>query len=290
MLAAPPFRSRTVRPTDQRPTDQRTGEPANHTEGSGRDIIAGHGTVRRAILPAMRIDLKSISRAVGIAVPIVFGLLVGRALSPWLPQFAAWVHTMGVWAPIAFLAAYVAVCLLMLPAFMLTMVAGAVFGVTKGSLLVMAGALIGGTSAFLLARYVAREQVARRVAKNPTLSAIDRVVGEDGLRLVFLLRLSPAVPFVLTNYALGVTRVKLRDFMLGTFGLTPIVLTYAAYGSASGAGPKADGSSPVSGPVLAVGIIATVGLGLILARIARRAMQEAEATKAVREAMPTGGR
>ncbi len=228
----------------------------------------------------MRFDLKTISRAVGVAIPIVFGLLVGRMVAPWLPQFADWVNTMGVWGPIAFVAAYVAVVVLMLPAFLLTMAGGAVFGMLKGSLLVMIGALTGGTAAFLIGRYVARDQVAKRVAKNHTLSAIDRVVGEDGLRLVFLLRLSPAVPFVLTNYALGVTRVKLRDFVLGTFGLAPIVFTYAAYGSASGAGPTPDGSSPISGPLLLVGIVVTVVLGLLLARITQRALNEADVARA----------
>jgi len=233
----------------------------------------------------MRFDLKNITRAVGIAVPLVFGLLVGRLLTPWLPQFAAWVHTMGAWAPFAFVGAYIVAVVLMLPAFLLTMVAGAVFGMVKGSALVMTGAIIGGTTAFLLGRYVARDQVAKRVAKNATLAAIDRVVGEDGLRLVFLLRLSPVVPFVLTNYALGVTRVKLRDFVLGTFGLTPIVLVYAAFGSASGAGPRPDGSSPISGKIMVAAVIVTVALALFLTRVAQRALNEAEAARAKADAL-----
>ena len=227
----------------------------------------------------MRFDLKSVLRAVGVAIPIVFGLVIGRLLSPWLPQFAAWVHTLGVWAPFAFVGAYVIVVICMFPAFLLIMVGGAVFGVVNGSMLAMTGALIGGTCAFLIGRYLARDAVARRVAKNPILSAIDRAVGEDGMKLVFLLRLSPAIPFVLSNYALGVTRVKLSHFIVGTIGLTPIVLTYAAYGSATGAGPRPDGSSAVSPTVLAIGIVATVILGILLARIAQRAMRDAEAAK-----------
>lgn len=227
----------------------------------------------------MRFDTKSILRATGVAIPIVFGLVIGRLLSPYLPQFAAWVHTLGLWAPFAFVGAYVIVVICMLPAFLLIMVGGAVFGVVKGSALALTGALIGGTCAFLIARYLARDVVARRVAHNPTLSAIDRAVGEDGMKLVFLLRLSPAIPFVLSNYALGVTRVKLVDFMVGTIGLTPIVLAYAAFGSASGAGPRPDGSSAISPPVLAVGIVATIILLFLLARITQKAMREAEAAK-----------
>lgn len=227
----------------------------------------------------MRIDLKSVAKAVGAAVPIVAGLALGRLVSPWLPEFAAWVNTLGVWAPIGYVVAYVAVVILMLPAFLLIMAGGAVFGVVKGSMLALAGALVGGTFAFLIARYFARSFVERRVAANPTLAALDRVIGEDGLKLVFLLRLSPAVPFVLSNYALGITNVRLRDFVLGTVGLVPMVLTFAAYGSASGAGPRADGSPAVSPVMLTLGIIVTVVLGLLLARIVQKALKQAELTR-----------
>jgi uncharacterized membrane protein YdjX (TVP38/TMEM64 family) len=224
----------------------------------------------------MRIDLKAVTRAVGIAVPIIFGLALGRVISPWLPGFSAWVHTLGVWAPIVYVVAYVLVVVLMMPAFLVIMAGGAVFGVAEGTALAMTGALVGGTCAFLIARYFARGLVEKRVAANPTLAEIDRVVGEDGMWIIFLLRLSPAIPFVLSNYALGVTKVKLRDYIIGTFGLIPIVLTYSAYGKASGAGPRPDGSSALSPTVLTVGIIATVVLGLLLARIVQKAIKKAE--------------
>ena len=224
----------------------------------------------------MRFDLKALLRAAGMALPIVAGILFGRMVSPWLPDFAAWVNSLGVWAPIAFVGAYVAVVVLMLPAFLLIMAAGAVFGVTKGSLLALTGAVLGGTAAFLIGRHVARSTVERRLATHPTMSALDRVIGEDGLKLVFLLRLSPAVPFVLSNYALGITRVRLRDFFIGTFGLAPIVVMYATYGSASGAAPNPDGSAAVSPLMLGAGIVVTVLLGLVLARMVQRALHEAE--------------
>lgn len=236
----------------------------------------------------MRPDLTAISRVIGIALPIVLGLMLGRFVSPWLPEFSAWVNTLGVWAPLAFVAAYVLAVVLMLPAFLLIMAGGAVFGLVKGSLLALTGAMLGGTSAFLIGRHFAREFVARRVATNPSLSAIDRVVGEDGLKLVFLLRLSPAVPFVLSNYTLGVTRVRLRDFVLGTFGLAPIVVTYAAYGSASGAGPRPDGTPAVSPLMLTLGIIMTVLLGLLLARIVQKALREADLARLEQLREPAG--
>ena len=174
------------------------------------------------------------------------------------------------------------ICLM--PVFLLTIASGAVFGVTHASLYVMTASLTGGLCSFLIARYLIREKVSARIARDPRLSAIDRAVGEDGRRLVFFLRLSPVVPFVLTNYALGATRVKLPDYLLGTLGLAPIVISYAAFGKAAGATNEATGESALSWPVLAVGVLATVFLGWLIARIARRAIAEAEAEQLARAA------
>ncbi len=227
----------------------------------------------------MSLDIRStasgVVRAASIAVPIVGGLAIGQLATPYLPGFAAWVQTLGMWAPLAFVVAYIGVVLFMLPAFLLTMAGGAVFGVVKGSALVLTGATIGGTMAFLLGRTILRASVARRVAANPTLSAVDRVIGDDGLRLMFLLRLSPAIPFVLSNYALGVTRVRTRDFVMAMPGMLPIIASYAAFGAAGAKAANGEGALPM--PVLALGVIATVVLGLHFARMTQRAIREAEA-------------
>ncbi len=227
----------------------------------------------------MSIDFRraktGLVRAAGIAVPLIAGITVGQLATPYLPGFSSWVQTLGVWAPLAFLAAYVGVVVFVLPAFLLNMAAGAVFGVVNGSLLVMTGATIGGTLAFLLGRTVLRASVARRVAAHPTLSAVDRVIGNDGLRLMFLLRLSPAIPFVLSNYALGVTRVRTRDFVMAMPGMLPIIASYAAFGAAGAKAASGKGALPM--PVLVLGIVATVVLGLLFARMTQRAIRDAEA-------------
>ncbi|WP_310571431.1 TVP38/TMEM64 family protein [Gemmatimonas sp.] len=227
----------------------------------------------------MPLDLKSaatgLMRAAGIAVPLVVGIAIGQLATPYLPGFSVWVQTLGAWAPLAFVAAYIGVVLFMLPAFLLTMAGGAVFGVVKGSALVLAGATIGGTLAFLLGRTVLRASVARRVAAHPTLSAVDRVIGDDGLRLMFLLRLSPAIPFVLSNYALGVTRVRTRDFVMAMPGMLPIIASYAAFGAAGAKAANGKGALPM--PVLMLGVVATVVLGLLFARMTQKALRDAEA-------------
>ncbi len=225
-------------------------------------------------ISSMRGVLTTLGKLLGIALPIAFGIGVGKIATPYLPGFTHWMHTLGAWAPVAFVLAYVAAVVLMLPAFLFTMAAGAVFGVVQGSLLVLISATIGGTVAFLLGRTVLRESVARRVAAHPTLSVIDRVIGDDGFWLMFLLRLSPAIPFVLSNYALGVTRVRTRDFVLAMAGMTPIIASYAAFGSAGAS--ESTGGATMPPWVLALGIVATAVLGVLLARITQRALRTAE--------------
>lgn len=231
--------------------------------------------------PAIKSTVTGLMRAAAIALPVVAGIALGQLATPYLPAFTVWVQTLGVWAPLAFLAAYIGVVLCMLPAFLLTMAAGAVFGVAKGSALVLAGATIGGTLAFLLGRTVLRASVARRVAAHPTLSAVDRVIGDDGLRLMFLLRLSPAIPFVLSNYALGVTRVRTRDFVLAIPGMLPIIASYAALGAAGAHAANGKGALPIPVLVLVLGVIATVLLGLLFTRMMQRALRDAEVRRKV---------
>jgi uncharacterized membrane protein YdjX (TVP38/TMEM64 family) len=212
-----------------------------------------------------------------LVLPITLGVALGLWVSPLLPQFAARVHALGVWAPVAFVVAYVAVVVLMMPAFLMIIAGGAVFGTAYGSALAMTGSVLGGSVAFLIARHLAREPVAKRVARNPKLAIIDRSIGREGARIVFLLRLSPAVPFVLSNYALGITQVRYSHFVMGTLGLVPMVLAFAAYGNAAGA-TTINGKAQTPPWMLGVGLVATILLGVVLGRIAQRALR-AESTR-----------
>lgn len=224
----------------------------------------------------MKSHFANFGRLLGVIAPIAGAVACGQFLAPYLPSFVAWVESLGVLGPIVFMVVYVVGVICLMPVFLLTIASGAVFGVARASFYVMSSSMAGAFFAFLIARYLMRDLVAGRIARNPTLAALDRVVGEDGRRLVFLLRLSPVVPFVLSNYALGATRVKLVDFMIGTLGLAPIVVSYAAFGKAAGATNAATGKPALSLPVLIAGIGATLLLGWLVARMARRAIAEAE--------------
>lgn len=231
---------------------------------------------------------ESTSRSGGVSpARIVLALLVvvalvvgGRQLSGQLPRLTAAVESLGVWGPIVFIAAYAVACVAFVPASLLTLGAGALFGVVKGTIIVFIGATLGATLAFLIARYVARDWVSERVQRDPRFSAIDRAIAAQGRRVVFLLRLSPVIPFNVLNYALGLTQVRAADYVVASLGMIPGTLLYVYSGSVAGTVIGAAGASaPVRGPgfyaVLGLGLAATAAVTILVTRVARRALAEA---------------
>jgi uncharacterized membrane protein YdjX (TVP38/TMEM64 family) len=193
-------------------------------------------------------------------------------------DFAEWVQSLGAWAPLAFVAGYTVVALLLMPAFLLTLAAGALWGFWWGLLLAMTGAVCGATCAFLGARSVLRGLVERYVMRHPRLVAIDRAVESEGARLVLLLRLSPAVPFVLLNYVLGVSRISLRDHFVGLLGMIPTAAMYVYAGKVAGdLAALASGAAVPRGTayyvLLTLGFGATVLATVLVTRAAKRALQ-----------------
>ena len=150
--------------------------------------------------------------------------------------------------PFAFVVSYAIAVLVLIPASAMTIVAGAWYGVARGTAYALIGALIGSTGAFLVARYGARDFVARRLAAlsiGGRLGAVERAVTARGLPIVFLLRLSPIVPFNFLNYALGLTTIKLRDFLVASAGMIPGAIMYAYAGKVAGVALAVAGEAQV---------------------------------------------
>jgi uncharacterized membrane protein YdjX (TVP38/TMEM64 family) len=117
-----------------------------------------------------------------------------------------WIGKLGPWGPAIFIGIYVVAAVLFIPGSVLTLGAGALFGVVLGSVCVSISATLGATAAFLVGRYLARNAIARKIERNEKFSAIDRVVADEGWKIVLLTRLSPVFPFTLLNYAFGLTK------------------------------------------------------------------------------------
>jgi uncharacterized membrane protein YdjX (TVP38/TMEM64 family) len=219
------------------------------------------------------------ARIGGALAAVIALVLLGRAGGTYLPAFATWVDAQGAWGPLAFIAGYAVATVALVPGSLLTLAAGAVFGVAAGTAYVFVGAVLGATLAFLVARHAARRPVERRIAGDPRFERIDAAVARDGRKIVFLLRLSPVLPFNLLNYALGLTRVRLGDYLLASVGMLPGTLLYVYSGRmvqdvASLAGGVGVERSAGYYAVLALGLIATGIVTLTVTRIARRALRK----------------
>jgi uncharacterized membrane protein YdjX (TVP38/TMEM64 family) len=206
-------------------------------------------------------------------------LLFGRAIAGYVPRFALAVEGLGPWGPAAFVLGYAVAAVAFVPGSLLTLAAGALFGLARGVAYAMLGATLGAIAAFVVSRYVVRGRVERRVRADPRFAAIDDAVARQGGRIVFLLRLSPVLPYNVLNYALGVTRVRLVSFALGCAGMLPGTALYVYYGKLAGDVAGAVGGAPPRGPgyyaVLAVGLVATIAVTVLVTRLARRALKEA---------------
>jgi uncharacterized membrane protein YdjX (TVP38/TMEM64 family) len=191
-----------------------------------------------------------------------------------------WVQELGAIGAIAFIGLYVLATVLFLPGSVLTLGAGVVFGVGAGSIYVLIGATIGATLAFLIGRYLARGWVVRRMAGHAQFRAIDQAIARAGFKIVLLTRLSPVFPFNLLNYALGVTQVSLKDYILASVGMIPGTIMYVYIGSlagslaTTGASGQAAAAQPVQWGLRILGFGATVAVTLYLTRIARTALQQ----------------
>lgn len=230
-------------------------------------------------------DKKPASRGklvltLGAAAVLVAALILGgRQAGQYLPQFAAWVESLGWLGPLVFILGYAVATVAFIPGSLLTLAAGAIFGLVQGTLYTLVGATLGASAAFLVARYGARGWIERRIAGNARFAAIDRAVGREGFKIVALLRLSPVFPFNLLNYSLGLTRVRFLDYLLASVAMLPGTLLYVYYGKAAGSlAAVAGGVKAERGPeywlTLGLGLAATIAVTTVITRLAGRALRQ----------------
>jgi uncharacterized membrane protein YdjX (TVP38/TMEM64 family) len=194
------------------------------------------------------------------------------------------ISELGPWAPFWFVVAYVVACIVFFPGVILTLGAGILFSIPMGTILVSIGAALGAGCAFLISRYAARNWVVRKFSSNPLFQAVDGAVERDGWKIVGLIRLSPAFPFIPLNFVFGLTKIPFWQFFFVTWaGILPSCALFVYLGSLIGdlaelgARPIASGNSKwiVSG----IGLASAVVVSILVTRIARRSLAEAAAIR-----------
>ena len=168
-------------------------------------------------------------------------------------------------APLLFILLYALATVLFVPGSVLTVTGGALFGPGWGTLWNLTGATLGATVAFLAARDLGSDWVARR--SGARLTSLVRGVEEEGWRFVAFVRLVPLFPFNLVNYAFGLTRIRLSEYVLASFlCMAPGALAYTYLGYA-GREAAAGEAGSIHKALLALALLATIAF---LPRLLRR--------------------
>jgi uncharacterized membrane protein YdjX (TVP38/TMEM64 family) len=230
---------------------------------------------------------KQSKRAIGrlaTLIAIVIALFLAMKFLPvqqWLRSFNDWVGQMGVAGIFIFIIVYAVATVLLAPGAILTIGAGFAFGLWKGFLAVSGGATLGASLAFLVARFIARDKIEAIAKGNEKFRNIDSAIGKQGAKLIFLLRLSPVIPFNLSNYFYGLTGVKFWPYVLASWiGMMPGTFLYVYIGTAGKAAvaAAAGGAAVKHGwqywTFLGVGLAATVIVTIWVTKIARDALKK----------------
>ena len=192
-------------------------------------------------------------------------------MTHWLLEFQAYVRGAGAIGYLAYIGVYAICVVFFVPATILTLGAGAIFGLAGGTLVVIAGATLGATLAFLLARTVLRERVERMAARHPKFRALDEAITREGTKIVFLVRLSVLFPFTWINYVLGLTGVRLRTYIWTTLvGIAPATFAFVYIGSIANEAATASRTRLI---VYIVGAVAALVVSILVGRIATKALR-----------------
>jgi uncharacterized membrane protein YdjX (TVP38/TMEM64 family) len=208
---------------------------------------------------------------------VVVALFVAARVLPvgeWLRAFQSWVAHKGIWGGVIYGIVYTAAVLLFVPGSVLTIGAGLVFGLLWGTVIVSIASTAAAALAFLIARYLARDRVEALAKRNQRFRAIDHAIREKGWRVVALLRLSPLVPFSVSNYLYGLTPVSFGPYVLASWiAMLPATVLYVWIGAAGKAAADAgggQGKSPLEWALLGAGLVATAVVTVMITRTARR--------------------
>ena len=217
---------------------------------------------------------------------IVIALFLAMKFLPiqqWLQSFNDWVGQMGAVGILIFIGVYAVATVLLAPGSILTIGAGFAFGLWKGFLAVSAGSTLGAALAFLVARFIARDKVEAIANRNEKFRRVDEAIGKQGAKLILLLRLSPVIPFNLSNYFYGLTSVKFWPYVLVSWiGMIPGTFLYVYIGTASQAAASvaASGEAVKHGRqywiFMSVGVAATSIVTIWITKIARDALRKSE--------------
>ncbi len=231
------------------------------------DPLRGPGDGRSAAAPRRRASPVGAWKIAGgvLLVLTVVGLAQLADVAELLRRVQGWVGGLGAWGPVAFIGIYVGTTLVAGPGMPFTLAAPLLFGPLPAFAIMVVASSLSAACAFLIARHLARDAVARRLEGNETFARVNRLVDKHAWVIIPFVRIVP-LPFAVNNYGFGLTSISFwRYFLLSEVGMVPMnaVLVLGA-GSALGSV-----SSPISWPLAALAAVAAVIVVVVLVGGAR---------------------
>jgi uncharacterized membrane protein YdjX (TVP38/TMEM64 family) len=213
-------------------------------------------------------------RLVVVIIGFVAAVAAGTILLPfnvWFGTLQSWVVQLGPAAFVVFGMVYAIATATISPTAPFSIAAGLLFGVAAGLPVAMVSAISAAAAGYYISRRFFRGHIAKIVAKRPMLSALDHAIAVQGWRVVYLVRLSPLVPFSLQNYMLGVTRVRIVPYLLATVaGILPYTALWVYVGAQGQTSLAAAGPAALVLP--GIGVICSLLVVALVSWSARRAL------------------
>jgi len=220
----------------------------------------------------------SVVKKIFVVLLVIAAIIIAYHFLPigtWLKAFQTYVKNLGALGYVVYVIVYAICVVAFVPASILTLGAGAIFGFIGGTIVVVIGATIGATLAFLLARTVMRKRIEEMTRNNKKFKALDRAIASEGMKIVFLVRLAVVFPFTYINYAFGLTAIPLWRYVLATFlGIIPATAAFVFASSAATRAATGETSNITKIVYIAGGVIAIV-VSVLIGRIATRAIKRA---------------
>ena len=210
------------------------------------------------------------------AIALLAAVLMASPFVPfgeWIGRFTTWIEGQGAWGMVLFAGGYVIATLLFFPGSLMSIASGVAFGVVWGTLIALTSATVGASLAFLIGRYLARDLFQQWAADYETFQALDAAIAQNDWKVIGLLRLSPLVPFNLSNYFFGLTGARFWAYAVSSFvGMLPGAVLYVYLGHV-GKATLTEGRStrsPQEIALLVLGLVATIAVAWYLTRLANQ--------------------
>jgi uncharacterized membrane protein YdjX (TVP38/TMEM64 family) len=206
-----------------------------------------------------------------VIIVTLFIIMNGIGFGENIQYLQDWITSLGLWGPIAFFVIYLGAVIATIPGTIFGVIAGALFGSVIGVILISISSTVGASITFLIARYFARDSVARWLSKNKMMNRLDKLTEEHGMILVGLTRLIPLFPFTLLNYGFGLTKVSFKTYVFWSWlCMLPGTIIVVV-----GTDAITQGLTQGRVPWLLVGVLAVTALIIVLITwYGRRQLQE----------------